>query len=113
MTVSGRPILERAIGDETIFSGGRILTMDDGRPDVEALLSRDGRIVAVGGDDEVRAQAGPAAETVDLAGRVVIPGFVDGHTHLEMTTTHLSYALKVMAADYKSLAGICAALAER
>ena len=43
---------------------------------------RDGRIVAVGSDADALAAAGPGAEIVDLRGRLVLPGFIDGHTHL-------------------------------
>ncbi len=42
----------------------------------------DGRIVAVGTDADALAAVGPRAEIVDLRGRLVLPGFIDGHTHL-------------------------------
>lgn len=53
------------------------------------------------------------ADVVDLAGRVVLPGFVDGHCHLELTTTHLSYAVPCFSPPHDSIADICGALAER
>src|SRR3954469_24589489 len=77
---------------EVAYVGGAIHTQDDRRPLAESLLARGGRIVAVGTTDEVLAEARPGVETVDLAGRVVIPGFVDAHCHLELTATHLAYA---------------------
>ncbi|WP_175922545.1 amidohydrolase family protein [Burkholderia latens] len=43
------------------------------------LVVRDGRFVAIGAD----CTAAPGAETIDLGGRVVLPGFVDGHIHLD------------------------------
>ena len=43
------------------------------------LVVRDGRFTAIGAD----AAAAPGAETIDLDGRVVLPGFVDGHIHLD------------------------------
>jgi predicted amidohydrolase YtcJ len=46
-----------------------------------ALVVRGGRIVAVGSDQEVRALAGPRTESVDLRGRLLLPGFVDAHIH--------------------------------
>ncbi|MEV6985473.1 amidohydrolase [Sphaerisporangium sp. NPDC051017] len=47
----------------------------------EAALVRDGRIAAVGDENEVRRQARPGHETVDLGGRLLTPGFVDAHIH--------------------------------
>jgi predicted amidohydrolase YtcJ len=40
------------------------------------------RIVALGTDEEILASAEPTTEVVDLAGRAVLPGFVDAHAHL-------------------------------
>ncbi len=104
---------ERGVGAGLALVGGRVLTMDDARPEAEALLLRDGRVLAVGTTREISAKTPPDVDTVDLAGRVVIPGFVDGHTHLELTATHLKYALMVLVAERRSLAGICDALAAR
>ncbi len=84
--------------------------MDDHAPHAEALLVRDGRIVRVGPTAAIRAAAPPGTEVVDLRGRHVIPGFVDGHCHLELSATHLAYALHCFAADHGSLAGIVAAV---
>ena len=47
----------------------------------EAVLVREGRIAAVGSQEDVRRQAGPRTELVDLAGRAIVPGFVDAHIH--------------------------------
>jgi imidazolonepropionase len=47
-----------------------------------ALLVRDGRIQAAGKYTELKNQIGAGAEIVDAGGRVVLPGFVDAHTHL-------------------------------
>ena len=59
-------------------SSDLVRTMDPARPEAEALLARDGRIVAVGSSAEVeRARRDPDGVCVDLGGRVVIPGFVD------------------------------------
>ncbi len=50
--------------------GGRVRTLDPERPFAEALAIRDGTIVAVGSDAEVRAACDAATEVVDLAGAV-------------------------------------------
>jgi imidazolonepropionase len=47
-----------------------------------ALATADGRIVAVGTTDAVRAEVRDAAERIDARGKAVLPGFVDAHTHV-------------------------------
>jgi hypothetical protein len=69
---------------DTVYVGGPILTMDDARPRADAVAVKDGRILAVGTAAEVKALAGPATKSVDLAGRTLIPGFVDAHGHVAM-----------------------------
>lgn len=46
-----------------------------------ALAVADGRVTAVGTDAEVEAMPGPGTRRIDLAGRRVVPGFMDDHTH--------------------------------
>ncbi|MFQ5689274.1 MAG: amidohydrolase [Gemmatimonadota bacterium] len=63
---------------EMILTGGKIWT---GAGAAAALAIRDGRVLALGTDAEIEALAGPRTERVDLAGRRVVPGFMDNHTH--------------------------------
>jgi predicted amidohydrolase YtcJ len=68
---------------ELILSGGMIW-YGTGAPVVEgatAIAVADGKVLAVGSDAEVEELAGPSTERIDLAGRRVVPGFMDGHTH--------------------------------
>jgi hypothetical protein len=67
----------------TVYSGGDILTMA-GRDAAyaEALAVRDGKILAVGTRDEVAKAAGAEATQVDLAGKTLLPGFIDTHGHM-------------------------------
>jgi predicted amidohydrolase YtcJ len=69
---------------DTIYSGGPILTMDDEQPIVEAVAVRDGRILAVGDTDSVLAHRGDSTAVFDLAGRTMVPGFIDSHGHVVM-----------------------------
>lgn len=66
---------------EYLFENGTILTMEDQMPTAQALLVRDGRITAVGPKEAVAAQASQDAERIDLAGRTLMPAFVDPHSH--------------------------------
>jgi predicted amidohydrolase YtcJ len=71
----------RAQPADTVLLNGKIVTLDSSAAIVEALAVRDGKIVAVGSNDEVRTLAGAAARIVDLGGRTVIPGLIDSHIH--------------------------------
>ncbi|MFI8961868.1 amidohydrolase [Streptomyces sp. NPDC053493] len=63
-----------------VFTGGPVLTMDPARTRATSLAVSGDRITAVG-HDEVRELIGPRTEVVDLAGRLLIPGFQDAHVH--------------------------------
>jgi predicted amidohydrolase YtcJ len=60
---------------------GKVWTGDPGRPWAEAVAVRGDKIFAVGTTAEVRKLASGAANIVDLGGALVLPGFIDSHTH--------------------------------
>jgi predicted amidohydrolase YtcJ len=66
---------------DLVLIHGKIHTEDPGRSVVQALAVRGNTIVAVGTDQAVSALVGPNTRTVDLGGRVVLPGIIDAHTH--------------------------------
>jgi imidazolonepropionase len=71
-----------------------------------AVLVQDGRIAAVGTRAKVEALlAARAARKLDLGGRVVLPGFVDSHTHLIHAASRAEeYELKIAGASYEEIA---------
>jgi predicted amidohydrolase YtcJ len=66
---------------DLVLLNGRIVTVDADRPEAQAVAARGQWIVAVGDDDEIRGFIGPDTRVIDLAGRLAIPGFVEGHGH--------------------------------
>jgi predicted amidohydrolase YtcJ len=66
---------------DTIYVAGDVVTVDDARPDAEALAVRDGRIVAVGSRAEIERLKGERTKVVDLGGKALLPGFIDPHSH--------------------------------
>jgi len=67
----------------TLYAGGPILTMAGPKPSyAEALVERGGRIVYVGPLAGAIRAAGGGAKRVNLAGRALLPGFIDAHGHL-------------------------------
>jgi predicted amidohydrolase YtcJ len=69
-------------GSTTVFTGGIILTVDTEFSEAEALAIRGNRIIAVGSEAKVLEAAGVVAQVVDLAGKTMLPGFIDAHTHV-------------------------------
>ncbi len=67
---------------DTIYAGGDIITINDAQPMAEAVAVKDGKILAVGARGEVeRGYKGQATVIVDLAGKTLLPGFLDPHSH--------------------------------
>jgi predicted amidohydrolase YtcJ len=67
---------------DVIFYNGTLITMEEDPHTAQALAVRDGTILAVGSDEEVLVLQGANTALIDLQGRTLMPGFVDGHTHL-------------------------------
>jgi len=66
-----------------VLHRGKIITCNDRDEIASAVAIQDRHIVAVGKDEDVLAAAGPGAERIDLAGKTVLPGFTDGHAHMD------------------------------
>lgn len=66
---------------DLVLLHGHILTMDDARPEAEAIAILGGRIVAVGSDAEIAQRIGLRTRRIDLKGHKVVPGFIDVHMH--------------------------------
>lgn len=67
---------------DVIYRGGPVVTVDDALGTAQAVAIKDGRIMAVGNAAELASLAGPDTSEIDLAGRTLAPGFVDGHAHI-------------------------------
>jgi len=67
---------------DTIYLGGDIITVNDAQPSAEAVAVADGNIVAVGARVDIESTyRGPETKVVDLAGRTLLPSFIDAHGH--------------------------------
>jgi predicted amidohydrolase YtcJ len=80
----GRQGAQTDISAVTVFVNGTVLTVDAAFSEHEALAISGNTILAVGSRDDVLAAAGRGAQTVDLAGRVVLPGFIEPHMHFAL-----------------------------
>ena len=65
-----------------MYFGGDILTMVGNAPEyAEALVEKEGKILFVGSMEEAMEKAGKGHQMVDLQGKTLVPGFIDGHAH--------------------------------
>jgi predicted amidohydrolase YtcJ len=66
---------------DLVLTNGRVVTVDPGKPEAEAIAVRGDRVEAVGSSREIKAYIGQRTEVIDLAGRFAMPGFVESHAH--------------------------------
>ena len=66
---------------DLVLYNGKISTVDANNSTVEAIAIRDGTIIARGGSRQVRALATKSTRLINLNGRRVLPGLIDGHLH--------------------------------
>ena len=78
-----RPLCAQEVGaPEVIYHNAKVVTVSESFEIAEAVAIRDGRIVAVGSDSDVRGLASAETRIVDLGGKTMVPGFYDNHIHL-------------------------------
>ncbi len=86
----------------TIFYNAQVVTMDPLLPQAHAVLVDGGKIRGVGTNQEILAQKQPDTRLRDLAGKALLPGFIDPHSHF----TAVAYDLLMVNAK-PSPAGPC------
>ncbi len=79
------------MSDITVFVARKVITMDPGRPTARAIAVRDGRIVSVGTVESMQPWLRRYTHHIDdtFADMVVMPGFIDPHTHLSQSGTYM------------------------
>jgi len=97
---------------DAVYHSGKIYTVNSAQPWTQAVAITAGKITFVGSDDRARVLIGPDTETVDLRGKMMLPGFQDAHVHplyagLEETTCYLGGEHDLAA--YRSTISKCAA----
>ena len=90
---------------DLILYNGDIHTMNPAAPRGQAIAIAGDRVLAVGGNDEIRALAAPPGKTIDLRGRTVTPGFTDAHLHF------LSYGIGLQEIELAGVNSLMEALA--
>jgi len=86
VTVLSFPLLiltacEQAPPADLVFTGGKVVTMDAANPQAQAIAVSGDTVVAVGTDAQIQRYVGDGTQVVDLAGRTLVPGFIESHGH--------------------------------
>ena len=69
---------------DSVLLNGVVYTVDADRSQAEALAIRDGRILAIGSNEDIETMVGPDTRVIDLDGGMALPGFHDAHVHPTM-----------------------------
>jgi predicted amidohydrolase YtcJ len=64
-----------------VLRNGRIATVDDAKPQAQALAARGDTLVAVGTNEDITPYVGPNTKVIDLQGRRAVPGVIEAHGH--------------------------------
>lgn len=83
--------LQRDNVADTVYTNGRIYTVNEAQPWAEAVAIKDGKFLVVGSNAEVEAVTGEDTEVVDLGGAFAMPGLVDIHGFHGMSTDNRVY----------------------
>ena len=70
------------IAADTIYFNGNVITLDSNELLAEAVAVKNGKILAVGDNETMMSLSNQDTHQVDLKGKTMLPGFVDGHSHL-------------------------------
>src|SRR3990172_498149 len=79
---AGAALLFAEDGADLILFNGKVITVDAADQICQAVAVKDGKILSVGNDLEIKALAGPQCKAIDLQGKTVTPGLIDSHYHL-------------------------------
>jgi len=73
--------MEAMAAADLLLFNGKVFTAEPGRALAQAVAVADGKILKVGSDAEVKALADADTQSIDLAGKVLMPGMIDTHSH--------------------------------
>lgn len=66
---------------DLVLRNGRIVTVDDAKPEGQAIAVTAGKVTFVGSNAEIARYVGAKTQVIDLQGQLAIPGFIEGHGH--------------------------------
>jgi len=103
-------------GVDTVYVNGEVLTMNASNDIAQAVAVKGDKIHAVGRNSDIRALIGPNTRMVDLAGKTLLPGFIDAHGHFPESGVNVLYRVNTNSPPIgttQSIADIIARLREK
>lgn len=88
---------QTANAPDVIYVNGTVITMDGSSRTVEAVSVKGDKIAAVGSNADIRKSAGPSTRVVDLKDKVLIPGFIDAHSHFPGNGVNALYVVNLQS----------------
>ena len=70
-----------SVAADLVLLNGKVVTLEESSPQVEAVAVGGNRIAALGRSDDMRRHIGEKTQVIDVGGALVIPGFIEGHGH--------------------------------
>ncbi len=95
---------------EFVLKNGKVFTVSEKNPQVQAVAVSEGKILALGTDEEIEQYIGPSTQVLDVNGKLVVPGFIDAHCHFSAGGNSL---MKLDLRDARTIESIQERLAER
>jgi predicted amidohydrolase YtcJ len=106
-------ILERMLADLIIING-KVITVDSKFSIAQAVAVKDGKIVAAGKNDEIKALAGKRTKILNLKGKTMLPGINDTHCHIsDWALSRPPLMLDIRFPTVKSIADIVKMVADK
>jgi hypothetical protein len=87
---------------DVVLINGKVVTLDDASSIVQAIAIRDGRVLALGSDEDIRRRVDGRTHIIDLASRTAVPGLMDSHIHA--LRAGLTYSVELSWIGVPSLA---------
>ncbi len=81
---------------DMIFYGGKVVTVDAKFTVTEAIAVKQGKILAVGDNDNVLPLGKPGTKLIDLHGKMLLPGLIDSHVHPAAAMTEFDHPIPDM-----------------
>jgi predicted amidohydrolase YtcJ len=95
---------------EFVLKNGKVFTVSEKNPEVQAVAVSGGKILALGTDEEIDQYIGSSTQVLDVNGKLVVPGFIDAHCHFSAGGNSL---MKLDLGNARTIESIQEQIAER